>query len=187
MRSLRTPIALAALALAVFVLSLRVHEVNRPRGPQFASRTVHLLYLDSLRQELLTFSEQYGRPLFYTDTTILVSGHGRVQAARLREALFDPRVEYYYGDYGFTLDWAGDPKPRRAAGAWVAFHTGALPHAAPGQTPWPESAIEYAVLRRIAITPQWPEPPQRSTRRPANPTPPHHDAFSSLAVLLATH
>jgi hypothetical protein len=185
----RRLLSVVALVAACAALMLRVQRINRMEPVELSARSYHVLYLDSLRHELLTFAEQYGRPVFQYDTTMVVTGHGRIQLGRLREALFDPRIEYRYGDDGFSLDWRSDPKPRRpGAGAWHAF--GARPAARSafiqGWTPWPPSTIEYARLRRIAITPQWPEPPQRPSRRRPHPTPNHHDAFSSLTVSLSS-
>src|SRR5690349_13887827 len=118
----RRILSVVALVIAVAVLAGRVHEINRPPAPvQLAPRTVHLLYIDSLRRELLTFAEQYGRPVFRYDTTSPVTGHGRIQLARLREALFDPRIEYFFGDEGFNIDWRADPKPRSHSKGFMAF------------------------------------------------------------------
>ena len=183
MHKYRTPVGLATLALAVFVLAIRVHEVNRPRRVHLAPRTLHLLYLDSLRQELLTFSEQYGRPVFQYDTTSPVTGHGRIQLARLRHALFDPRVEYRFSDEGFYIDWRTDPKPRPQNQGFVAFGSpGAGFHTqGPIANSWPETAAEYARIRRLLITPQWPEPPQRRPNRARrSPVPPHGETFASI-------
>jgi hypothetical protein len=175
----RTPLGLATLAVAAFVLAVRVHEVNQPAGVQLAPRTLHLLYLDSLRRELLTFAEQYGRPVFQYDTTSPVTGHGRIQLARLRHALFDPRIEYRFGDEGFSIDWATDPKPRPRNKGFAAFGSpgNGFHSFGPIANSWPESAADYARIRRLLITPQWPEPPQRRINRPRSQhVPPHGDA-----------
>jgi hypothetical protein len=177
----RRILSVASLLLATLVFVLRVREINKPAPPvRLAPRTLHLLYLDSLRQELLTFAEQYGRPVFQYDTTSPVTGHGRIQLARLRRALFDPRVEYAFSDEGFAIEWRTDPKPHLPS-SFVHF-------GAPGSNlfrksianAWPESAAEYARIRRLIITPQWPEPPQRRTNRPpARTVPPHGDVFAT--------
>jgi hypothetical protein len=178
----------AALVLATLVLAFRVYEINKP-APRvvLAPRTEHLLYLDSLRRELVAFAEQYGRPVFLTDTTPPVNGHGRIQLARLRQALFDPRVLYGYTDKGFAMDWRGDPKPRvprvERVMTFAEFSRFLQAHS---RTPiggeWPMSAAEYARLRRLWITPQWPDPPaRRANRRPAAGVPPHGDAYSIIA------
>lgn len=182
----RRILSVIALIAAMLVFGLRVREINKPAPPvTLAPRAVHLLYLDSLRHELLTFAEQYGRPVFRYDTTSPVTGHGRVQLARLRNALFDPRVEYGFGDDGFVLDWRGDPKPRFAGGLMefgaprppMARRIGGVANA------WPESAAEYARVRRLFVTPQWPEAPVRRTnRRLPSGVPPHADALSILAL-----
>src|SRR3954466_8446739 len=109
---LRRILSIVALALSVAILVRRIQRINEPVRVELAARTRHLLYLDSLRTELLTFSEQYGRPVFQYDTTSPVTGHGRIQLARLRQALFDPRIEYAFSDEGFAMDWRSDPKPR---------------------------------------------------------------------------
>jgi hypothetical protein len=183
----RTPLGLAALALAAFVLANRIHEVNERRAVELAPRTLHLLSLDSLRQELLTFAEQYGRPVFQYDTTSPVTGHGRIQLARLRHALFDPRVEYVFGDEGFALEWRSDPRPRPRFSGFVAFGQPSEFHStAPIAGAWPQSAAEYARIRRMVITPQWPEPPAfRANRRRQSPVPPHGDG--SAAILAGSH
>jgi hypothetical protein len=173
----------AALAAALLVLGLRVRRINQVEPVQLAARAYHVLYLDSLRQELLGFAEQYGRPVFHYDSTPPVTLHGRIQLARLREALFDPRIEYTYGDEGFTLDWRSDPKPPRARGVWVSFGT---PTAGWWATAWPSSTVEYAKLRRIAITPQWPEPPRRARPRSQPRATPHNDLTYLLAALATT-
>ena len=175
-------LSIVALLVATAVLGLRIRAINRlPELAGPAPRTLHLLYLDSLRTELLTFAEQYGRPVFQYDTTGPVTGHGRVQLARLRQALFDPRVVYYFGDEGFTLDWRGDPRPQTHFKGFRSFGAGSAPVFA---TSWPATAAEYARLRRLFITPQWPEPPQRRVNRARNsPVPPHGDALVSLALL----
>ena len=183
---LRRLFSFAALAIGVAILAARIHQINKPEPSLLAARTLHLLYLDSLRTELLTFAEQYGRPLFVTDTTPLINGHGRIQASRLREALFDPRIEYHYGDYGFTLDWASDPKPRMRHGVWMPFGS-PRSKTIPGQTPWPPSAVQYAELRRLAITPQWPEPPQRRANRARRSPVPPRDGSAWLLSLATSH
>ena len=182
----RRLVSILTLILATLVLALRVREINRPApSVSLAPRTLHLLYLDSLRQELVSFAEQYGRPVFRYDTTSPVTGHGRVQLARLRNALFDPRVEYGFGDDGFVLDWRSDPKPRISHG-FAAFGAPRPPTTARPlgiANAWPESAAEYARIRRIFVTPQWPEPPMRRTnRRPAPGVPPHADAYATIAL-----
>ena len=183
----RTSLALAALVLATFVLAIRIHEVNEPRELRLAPRTLHLLYLDSLRQELLTFAEQYGRPVFQFDTTSPVTGHGRVQLARLRHALFDPRVEYRFDDEGFYIEWRADPRPRLRSNGFVAFGSpsrGVGFHFAPIADSWPQSAAEYARIRRLIITPQWPDRVQRRANPPRrSPVPPHGEAHASLLAL----
>jgi hypothetical protein len=192
----RRILSLASLALAILVLVLRVREINRPAPPvTLAPRTLHVLYLDSLRQELLAFAEQYGRPVFQYDTTSPVTGHGRIQLARLRNALFDPKVEYIFGDEGFIIDWRGDPKPR--ARSFISVGGPPPPAFVPiGQAApfgsryshgianaWPGPAAEYARLRRIFVTPRWPEPPvPRANRHVPTGVPPHADASSILAL-----
>ena len=174
---MRRLLSVFALLLATAVLGIRIHNINTP--PELvgvAPRTLHVLYLDSLRTALLTFAEQYGRPVFQYDTTSPVTGHGRIQLARLHQALFDERVVYSFGDQGFSLDWKGDPKPRPHGGAFRPFGSGAVafPNA------WPPSAAEYARVRRIFVTPQWPEPPQRRVNRMRNSPVPPHDAFTTI-------
>jgi hypothetical protein len=174
---MRRPLSILALALAIAILGFRIRTINTP--PELvgvAPRTVHVLYLDSLCNALLTFAEQYGRPVFQYDTTSPVTGHGRIQLARLHQALFDDRVDYSFGDQGFSLDWKGDPKPRPHGGAFRQFGSGVVifPNA------WPPSAAEYARLRRIFVTPQWPEPPQRRANRVRNSPVPPHDAFTTI-------
>lgn len=182
----RRLLSIGTLILAMLVLGLRIREINKPAPPvTLAPRSVHLLYLDSLRHELLTFAEQYGRPVFRYDTTSPVTGHGRVQLARLRNALFDPRIEYGFGDDGFVLDWRSDPKPR-SPNAFVQFGAPRPPtarHIGGVANAWPESAAEYARIRRLFVTPRWPEPPVRRTNRsrPAG-VPPQADAYSILAL-----
>src|SRR5689334_12163126 len=180
----RRILSVVALISAVVVLGLRIREINKPALVVMpAPRTLHLLYVDSLRQELLAFAEQYGRPVFQYDTTAPVTGHGRIQLARLRQALFDPRVEYTFGDDGFAIDWRSDPKPHIQKGFMVF---GAAHHAQYSSVgnPWPEQAAEYARVRRIFITPQWPEPPvrRRANPRPAPGVPPHADAYSIVTT-----
>jgi hypothetical protein len=180
----RRVLAVVALIFATIVLVIRVREINKPAPPiTLAARSVHLIYLDSLRNELLTFAEQYGRPVFRYDTTSPVTGHGRVQLARLRQALFDPRVEYGFGDDGFVLDWRSDPKPRLSHG-FMRFGAARPPtmRRMGVANAWPESAAEYARIRRLFVTPQWPEPPARRTNRHVpSGVPPHADAYSILA------
>ena len=188
---MRTRLSIAALAAAIVILGIRIREINAPPAPvQLAPRTVHLLYLDSLRHELLAFAEQYGRPVFVTDTIAPVTGHGRVQLARLRQALFDPRVEYNYGDKGFYIEWRTDPKPRwTAPRSFRAFGSDSYePPKLPVSAAWPQTAAEYARLRRDFITPRWPEIPQRRANRTRrSPVPPHGDAYASMLALAATH
>lgn len=186
---MRRLLSVVALVVACAALMLRVQQINRVEPVQLSARAYHVLYLDSLRHELLTFAEQYGRPVFQYDTTMVVTGHGRIQLGRLREALFDPRIEYRYGDDGFSLDWRSDPKPRVLhPQVWHAF--GRRPSSRSsfiqGWSPWPPSTVEYARLRRVAITPQWPDPPQRPQRPRTSPTPNHNDAFFSLTVSLTS-
>jgi hypothetical protein len=179
----RRLVSIATLVIATLVLVLRVRDINTVEPVVLAPRTMHLLYLDSLRRELLTFAEQYGRPVFQYDTTSPVTGHGRIQLWRLRHALFDPRIEYVFGDEGFAIDWRGDPKPRTTR-SFTIFGASHVPlHSAIGDR-WPQEAAEYARLRRLFITPQWPEPPvrRRSNRSPATGVPPHADAYSILAL-----
>jgi len=182
---MRRLLSLAALLLATLVLGLRVREINKPAPVVvLAPRAVHLLYLDSLRRELLTFAEQYGRPVFQYDTTSPVTGHGRIQLARLRHALFDPQIEYVFSDEGFVMDWRSDPKPRVRHRGFAHFGSPprGLPRDAIGNE-WPKPAAEYARIRREFITPQWPDPPvRRANRRPATGVPPHADAYSILAL-----
>jgi len=181
---MRKLVSVVALFAAVAILAVRVRALNTPAPTVvLASRTMHLLYLDSLRRELLTFAEQYGRPVFQYDTTSPVTGHGRIQLARLRNALFDPRIEYAFNDEGFAIDWRGDPKPRIQKG-FMSFGTRHIAeHAAVGDA-WPEPAAEYARIRREYVTPQWPEPPagRRANQRPAPGVPPHADAYSFVAL-----
>jgi len=182
----RRILSLIALIAATLVFGLRVREINEPRPPiALAPRSLHLLYLDSLRHELLAFAEQYGRPVFRYDTTSPVTGHGRVQLARLRNALFDPRVEYGFGDDGFVLDWRSDPKPRVTHG-FMQFGAPRPPterHVGGVANAWPESAAAYARVRRLFWTPQWPDPPaRRANRRQPPGVPPHADAYSILAL-----
>jgi hypothetical protein len=176
---MRRPLSVLALVFATGILGLRIRAINTP--PELvgiAPRTAHVLYLDSLRTALLTFAEQYGRPVFQYDTTSPVTGHGRIQLYRLHQALFDPRVVYAFGDQGFSLDWRGDPKPRQHSAAFRRFGAGE-PVIFPN--PWPPSAAEYARLRRLFITPEWPDPPQRRVNRARNsPVPPHGESFISL-------
>ena len=177
---LRRLLSILALALGVAVLVARIQKINELPRVELAPRTMHLLYLDSLRTELLSFAEQYGRPIFYTDTTPLVNGSGRIQVARLRQALFDSRIQYSYGDKGFNLDWATDPKPRipkRYASFNDFYRALEVAGHRPVASAWPETAAEYARLRRDFITPRWPEMPQRRVNRPrSSPVPPHGDA-----------
>jgi hypothetical protein len=189
MNKYRTPLGLATLALATLVLTIRVREINEPRAIDLAPRTLHLLYLDSLRQELLTFAEQYGRPVFQYDTTSPVTGHGRIQLARLRHALFDPRIEYVFGDEGFALEWRSDPKPRPRFTGFVSFGQPSQFHStAPVAGAWPQSAVEYARIRRLVITPQWPDRPAfRANRRRRSPVPPHGDGSASLLTPATGH
>ena len=177
----RRILSVVMLVGAMLVLAHRVREINKPPTViGVAPRTAHLLYLDSLRRELLTFAEQYGRPVFRYDTTSPVTGHGRIQLARLREALFDPKVYYYFGDEGFTLDWVSDPGPRRLYKGFASF--GSVTRRV-YQNAWPERAAEYARIRRLLVTPQWPEPPARRTnRREPMGVPPHADAYATLAL-----
>jgi hypothetical protein len=89
---MRRLLSVVALVLATTILAVRIRAINTP--PEIvgvAPRTAHLLYLDSLRTALLAFAEQYGRPVFEYDTTPPVTGHGRIQLARLHEALFAHR------------------------------------------------------------------------------------------------
>jgi hypothetical protein len=180
----RRLLSFAALVLATLVLAFRVYEINQPAPPLvLAPRTVHVIYLDSLRHELLTFAEQYGRPVYQYDTTLIVTGSGRIQLTRLRQALFDSRVEYAFTDEGFAIDWRSDPKPRSAHtfAAFGAPHV--LPHNAIASA-WPDPAAEYARVRREFITPKWPEPAplRRANRRAPNGVPPHGDAYSIIAL-----
>lgn len=183
---MRRLFSIAAFVLATLVLAHRVREINTPVPPVvLAPRTVHLLYLDSLRRELLSFAEQYGRPVFWTDSTPPVNGHGRIRLARLRQALFDPRIEYGYTDRGFAIDWRTDPKPRFPPSTFVHLGDAEPPMLRnPVGDAWPESAASYARLRRLWITPQWPDPParQRTNRGPVGGVPPHADAYSLVAL-----
>ena len=180
----RRVLSTLALALATLVFAYRVREINRlPSIAQLAPRSEHLLYLDSLRTELITFAEQYGKPVFITDTVSPVNGHGRIQMARLREALFDSRIEYGYNDQGFGLDWRSDPRPKPRFNGPVTFEefdrVMSLANRLTVASAWPQSAAEYAKLRRLFITPQWPQMPQRRANRMRNsPVPPHGEALA---------
>jgi hypothetical protein len=183
---MRRILSITALLLATLVLTLRIREINQsPEIPQLAPRSLHLLYLDSLRTALLEFAEQYGRPVFRYDTTSPVTGHGRIQLARLRIALFDPRIEYDFSDQGFAIEWRGDPKPRYPRPSFVPI--GAPPPPSFGHrtasiaNAWPEPAAEYARLRREYITPRWPELPARAS--PSRNFSPPHDGFALQATI----
>jgi len=186
---MRRQLSLIALALATLVLGLRIREINKPRKVELAPRTVHLLYLDSLRTALLTYAEQYGKPVFVTDTVSPVNGYGRIQMRRLRDALFAPQIEYSYGDKGFSIEWRGDWTPRtprfdRAVTLQEFDRILRVLNRRPISNSWPESAAEYARLRREFITPRWPEPPARRSRGERNfPTPPR-DAFALQAATI---
>jgi hypothetical protein len=186
---MRRILSITALLLATLVLTLRIREINQsPEIPQLAPRSLHLLYLDSLRTALLEFAEQYGRPVFRYDTTSPVTGHGRIQLARLRIALFDPRIEYDFSDQGFAIEWRGDPKPRYPRSSFVPI--GAPPPPSFGHrtasiaNAWPEPAAEYARLRREFITPRWPEPPAGRSRREHDFMTPPRDAFALQAAIV---
>lgn len=188
---LRKLLSFVALCLATLVFFLRVREVNEPPAiVGLAPRSIHLLYLDSLRAQLLTFAEQYGKPVFMTDTIAPATGHGRIQFARLREALLsDPDIVYGYTDNGFSMEWRGDARirmprfdhPPTFEEYSRALH--ALNRPAIGGA-WPQHAAQYARLRREWITPQWPDPPvrRRPNQRPATGVPPHADAYSINAL-----
>src|SRR4051812_16431064 len=137
---MRTRLSITVLAVAIVVFALRVRDINQPRRVELAPRTLHLLYLDSLRNELLTFAEQYGRPVFQYDTVSPVTGQGRIQLTRLHQALFDPRVEYVFGDDGFYLDWRTDPKPRRHFNHFRRIGEPGDEPRVPIRNAWPESA-----------------------------------------------
>jgi hypothetical protein len=189
---LRRILSVVALALSVAILIGRIEKINEPARVELAARTRHLLYLDSLRTELLTFAEQYGRPVFQYDTTAPVTGHGRIQLARLRQALFDQRIEYGFNDRGFYLEWRGDPRPRQRHGFSSFAPIGSVARYEPPPEPissaWPQTAAEYARIRREFVTPRWPEIPQRRINRPRrSPVPPHGDALSAVLAIAAGH
>jgi hypothetical protein len=101
----------------------------------------------------------------------------------LRHALFDPQIEYIFGDEGFAIDWRGDPKPRTPKG-FMTFGTPHLALESPVSNRWPEQAAEYARIRRLWVTPQWPDPPlrRRANRHSPDGVPPHADAYSTIAT-----
>ena len=138
---LRRIISVFCLIAAVSVLAVRVRHLRSLNQVELAPRAEKLAVLDHYSKRVLSYAEQYGRPVFAWTGVRHSSAAESTLYENLRLDLRDERIRYWYGDERFTIAW-WDPRQGRSGRDVIAV-----------SYPWPREAAFYAHVRWIVNHP----------------------------------
>ena len=132
----RKVVGVVALLVACAVLALRIHDLQSRNRVEFSERTAKFAIVKNLSDRLLTYSEQYGRPVFMWTGVHHASAAESTLYENLRLALLDERVRYWYSDRGYSIAWWDPKQARRPDASQIVI-----------QNEWPVDAAYYARWR----------------------------------------
>ena len=132
----RRIVDVAALIVACAVLTLRVQSIQKRNRVEFTERTAQFAVVKAYSDRILTYSEQYGRPIFVWTGVRHQSAAESTLYETLRLDLRDPRIRYWYGDEAYYIAWYDVKQTRKADRSQIVI-----------SNPWPVDAAFYARYR----------------------------------------
>jgi hypothetical protein len=94
---------IAALLVASAFLTWRIHDLREARTLELSPRAARIMTVKRLHDRVLSYSEQYGRPIFVWTGVRHSSAAESTLYERLRRDLVDSSVRYWYDDATFQI------------------------------------------------------------------------------------
>lgn len=132
----RRVLDVAALVVACTVLTLRIQSLQHRNRVEFSERTAQFAVVKSYSDRILTYAEQYGRPIFVWTGVRHASAAESTLYENLRLELRDARVRYWYDDSKYFVAWYDEKQTRRPDESQIVI-----------TNPWPPDAAFYARYR----------------------------------------
>ncbi len=139
---LRRIAGIAGLLVASAMLWWRIADLRASRTLALSTRAERIMVVKRLHDRVLSYSEQYGRPIFVWTGVRHSSAAESTLYQRLRRDLVDSSVRYWYDDKSFRVAWYYDRPSPRPEDAQIVL-----------SNEWPESASRYAHARWVVFHP----------------------------------
>ncbi|HET9425272.1 MAG TPA: hypothetical protein VFO55_07875 [Gemmatimonadaceae bacterium] len=137
----RTIAGVAALVVASTILAVRIQHLRARNTVEWSERTAQFAVVKRYSDRVLSYAEQYGRPVFAWTGVRHSSAAESTLYENLRLDLRDPRIRYWYGEDAYVVAWY-DPEAGRTGPGVVAV-----------TNPWPPEARFYAHVRWVVNHP----------------------------------
>jgi hypothetical protein len=126
----------AGLVFALLILGFRIQSLQSRNRVEFSERTARFAVVKRLSDRVLSYSEQYGRPIFMWTGVNHASAAESTLYENLRLDLRDQRVRYWYSDRSYSIAWWDPLQARRPDRSQIVISNA-----------WPVDAAYYARWR----------------------------------------
>lgn len=157
MLPLRRMAGLAAFILATAVLAWRIDYLRSLVIVELSPRAEAITIVKRLHDRVLSYSEQYGRPVFAWTGVRHSSAAESTLYQNLRLDLRDERVRYSYGEEIFSITWIGEEGRMVRDSAPIVL-----------SNQWPPDARFYAHVRWVVNHPVPPGVRERAMKTRAS-------------------
>lgn len=132
----RRIVDVAALIVASTALTLRIQSLQARNRVELSERAQRFAVVKKYSDRVLTYAEQYGRPIFAWTGVHHSSAAESTLYENLRLDLRDRRIRYWYDDRGYYIAWY-DPRQSRSPDRSQVVVS----------NKWPDDAAFYARYR----------------------------------------
>ena len=94
------------------ILVVRIQHLQSLNRVEFSTRTAQFEVVKKLSDRLLTYSEEYGRPVFMWTGVQHASPAESTLYEHLRMDLRDARIRYWYDDRRYAIAWYDEKQTR---------------------------------------------------------------------------